>query len=235
PKVIAPQTPTQPPVPVPLPRPQIRPPSESTPQGEAPSTPSGGGGIGGILSSLGQMLGKLFGGGGSGGSGSAAGQTFAQNTYCITHLDPLVVQPVPARTPFPSGCYNNPLTDGVPLAQRPQAPVQPSPAPAPMQPTPPSPTPTPPTQNPSPLTPVVTIISNPSTVAVNGIATLAWSSVGTTKCTVSAPNGSQIGASVSDGKATTSPLTTSTTFSILCTTTTGGTISGQTTVKVKTQ
>ena len=234
PKVIAPRTPTQPPVPIPLPRPQIRPPAERTPQGETPSAPSGGGGIGGILSSLGQtfgqMLGKLFGGGGS---GSAAGQTFAQNTYCITSTDPLIVQNVPAGVPFPSGCYNNPLVDGVPLAQRPQAPVPQSPAPAAIRPAPSSPVQTPTTQNPSAFTPVVTIIANPSTVAVNGTATLAWSSVGTTKCTVSAPNGSQIGASVTDGKATTSPLTTSTTFAILCTTATGATVSGQTTVKVK--
>jgi hypothetical protein len=70
---------------------------------------------------------------------------------------------------------------------------------------------------------------------MNGKATLAWSSVGTTKCTVSAPDGTQIGESITDGKATTPALATTATFTVACTAKDRAfaTTTASTTVKVK--
>ena len=265
PKTVAPETPA-PPVPkTNVTPPQARPPSAPSRTGggelpqapQAPSAPSGGGvsapaaggGIGGILSSLGQtfgqMLGKIFGGGGlsglfGGANSNPAGQRFAQNTYCMTSLTPMVTYDIPAGTPFPSNCYNNPLDSGATLMQQPQALAQPAPAPV-GQPTTPVGTPptnpqtSSPTQNPStPVPAVASVIANPPKVSKGSYTTLFWASVPSTNtCTLSTKGGTLITKGKSDGKATSSPLSTATTFVVSCTPVSGSPVSAETTVTIK--
>ncbi len=40
--------------------------------------------------------------------GIGAGQVLSQDYYCIVSIEPVIVHPVPAGTPFPSNCYNSP-------------------------------------------------------------------------------------------------------------------------------
>ncbi len=197
---------------------------------------------------FGQMLGKIFGGRGLGGlfggGGNPAGQRFAQNTYCMTSLTPMVTYDIPAGTPFPSNCYNNPLAEGATLMQQPQPQLQPQaqPAPAARQPAPIAPAPGTPTnpqngplpQNPStPVPAVASVIANPSKVKSGSYITLFWASVPSTNtCTLSKKDGTVITTGKSDGKATSSPLTTATTFVVSCTPVSGSPVSAETTVQV---
>lgn len=51
-------------------------------------------------------------------SGPCPGQVFKQDYFCLTSIDPILTEDVPAGMPFPSGCYNEPRSEAdCPAAQ----------------------------------------------------------------------------------------------------------------------
>ncbi len=88
-----------------------------------------------------------------------------------------------------------------------------------------------PTSTQATLTPVVTLIASPTVVASGTKATLIWSSVGVSGCSVFAQGGAQFAEGV-NGATSTPPLATTTVFSAQCTAT-GVSIGATTTIRVQ--
>ena len=78
--------------------------------------------------------------------------------------------------------------------------------------------------------PIVSLIPYPPAVASGATSLLSWSSIGTMQCTVTDPMGNQIAAGASDGNISTPAITATTVFTVTCTTSSGSSISGTTTV-----
>ncbi len=62
-------------------------------------------------------------------TGVGAGQIMSQNYYCMTSINPVVVQPVQAGTAFPSNCYNSPAMQQTQLSPMLQQQMSPTVAP----------------------------------------------------------------------------------------------------------
>jgi hypothetical protein len=65
---------------------------------------------GSMVNSIGQGLMNSF-------AGFGGGQVVTQDYYCITSIEPVIVQPVPAGSVFPSNCYNQPPAQRNPFTQ----------------------------------------------------------------------------------------------------------------------
>lgn len=68
----------------------------------------------------------------------------------------------------------------------------------------------------SQATPVVTLVANPTSVQSGGTSQLSWSSVGTSGCEVTSPDGTQIGSTSMSGTARSPQLSATTDFTVLC-------------------
>ncbi len=166
-------------------------------------------------------------------SGGLGGTILSQNDYCITSIEPMIVIPLSAGTRFPSNCYNSPAggssSIGSILGQllakllgigQPQQ----------------TPSPTAPKSSDQRATsspPVVTLIANPSTVASGTKAILAWSSIGTSQCSIRTSLDVEVGQGT-NGATSTPVLATTTAFTVRCTTSLGANIMNMATVTVAT-
>ncbi|MDB5237880.1 MAG: hypothetical protein JWM46_150 [Candidatus Kaiserbacteria bacterium] len=174
----------------------------------------------------------------------ATGQILDRDFACIKNINPVLVVRVPAGSPVPTGCYNNPgnAAGGTPstlgsalgaiaaklFGTQPAATTAASSATAPSVTATSTATSTPVTK---PIVPSVSFIANPSSVASGDTAKLSWAAVGSTACTIMAPDASVVTTGSFQGSFTTAPLSATTLFSIACTG--AGTSSAQVTVTVK--
>ncbi len=169
------------------------------------------------------------------------GPVLDRDYYCITSITPVVVVPVSAGTPFPTGsCYNNPGTSnggssfgnvlGQALGKMFGTSSQ---APAPTtNPNPTKPTTDTPTTTPVVLKPFATLISEPTTVQLGKKSRLIWSSVNTISCELFAPDNFLV-ATGTRGSTSTLALATTTLFRLECSAQSGATTSAQATVRIQ--
>ena len=173
---------------------------------------------------------------------------FDQDYYCIRNLYPRVdIIPVPAGTSFPSNCINNPYQERMPVpatieqrqpgifnglgqllgralgslfggsgsSQKGEEPSDER-------------------SSESSATPAAMIVGNPSTINSGETSTLSWASVFTRTCSVSSADGTVLVADgLSDGSVRAPALSTTTAFSVRCTTNATTTVSASTTVTVR--
>gem|GEM_PF-4160682 len=224
-----------------------------TPPASPPTSAAGsqtgsktGGSGGGLFGALGQLLGL---------GAQQAAQSLAQPALTPIMTPQLSCSPanVPAATPTPvtiswSCLYGTPIatgfsTGGTQVGQTTFQP--PANATSPLQfsltcvdPTGVQPTPAPAMCSVGVSgqqgTPAVTLVANPTSVPNGGTSQLSWSSVGTTGCEVTLPDGTQIGSSAPNGSAFSPQLSATTIFTALCQdSVTVGTVSATTSVTVQ--
>ncbi len=176
---------------------------------------------------------------GPGDGNNPTGQILDKDYYCITSITPVIVNPVPAGTPFPNNCYNKPgggstaSSLGNSLGQllgKMFGTSSPAPTPTPSA-TTKLPV-TPPATTPTVAKPFATLIADPISILSGKKSKLIWSSVNTSSCELFAPDNLSM-ATGTRGSTSTLALATTTQFTLNCSATSGATTSAQTTVTVR--